>query len=568
MTRFLPLFLFALFISACANVDSSENQADLLIQSGEVFLPSGKTQKLDILIQADTIVALEAPGEHFWTALKTIDASGKFIMPGFIDAHAHFMGVGMNERRVDLLATESWAEILDSIQSRVQNSEAGEWIVGRGWHQEKWTDQAIENVNGFPSNKELSALSPDNPVILVHASGHGLLANQKAMELAGIDKNTPTPEGGEILKNPDGQPIGIFQENAMNLVRSTYEKLMEKRSDEEKAQDWNLEEKLAEQVCFQNGVTSVQIAGTSLDDVRRFKKLEQKGELGVRLYCMLSEEVLRTEAESTLKEFSESLADYKFVQCRSVKGFMDGALGSRGAWMLEPYSDEPNSTGAPVTPIDTLRKSARIAHNVGFQMCIHAIGDRANRTILDIYEDVLDKEELRAVRWRSEHAQHLNPEDISRFADMGVIASMQPIHCTSDAPYVVTRLGEERAENGAYIWRTLLASGVKLAFGTDAPVERIDPLANIYAAVTRQPTSMENPFYPAESVTREEALSIYTQANAYAQFAEAEKGQISEGFLADIIILDKNLLTCEPEEILETNVLYTIVGGEVKYVLN
>lgn len=556
---FTLLFAALMILQAC---DDGTTKADLIISNAEVFLPSGETQKLDIIIEGDKIKALEKTGEHSWTSENVIDANGNFTIPGLNDAHAHFLGVGRNETQVDLLATSSWQEVVGMVAKKATEMEPGEWIVGRGWHQEKWSDTPSKSVNGFPAHDDLSAVSPDNPVMLGHASGHGLIANQKAMELSGVDKNTISPAGGQIVKDDAGNPIGVFQENAMMLIRSEYQKEQDARSAEEKEKDRLEFIRLAEKVCHENGLTSVQIAGISMEDAIAYRDLAAAGELNVRLYCMLSEDVLRTESEEDLRKLMESGKSLEFFKCRSVKAYMDGALGSRGAWLLEDYSDKPGYAGENVTPLDTLRRSAAIAKTLGMQYCTHAIGDRANREILDIYaeKDVADK------RWRIEHAQHLNPDDIPRFAELGVIASMQPIHCTSDAPYVIDRLGEERAEGGAYVWRSILNNNGRLAFGTDAPVERINPFENIYAAVTRQPASMDSPFYPGQKMTRAESINIYTAENAYAEFAEAEKGKIEPGMLADIVVLDRNLLTCAEDDIAGTKVLFTIVGGKVKYI--
>ncbi len=559
------LFLFlilGLLITSCSTSSVPDKSHTMLIQEGNVLMPSGELKKLDILIKGDTIYAYANAGTKQWAADDTINADGNFVMPGFIDAHAHFIGIGKAQMQVNLLGTHTWQGLLDSIAARVKNARPGEWIIGRGWHQEKWTDKPAYSVNGFPSNKELNAVSPDNPVVLVHASGHGLLANEMAMKLAGINANTPSPEGGKILRNNNGLAIGIFQENAMNLIRSVYDSIQDSRSDEQKIQDWLKYVQLAEKVCLKYGVTSLHDAGISLEQAERFKELAQEGELDMRLYSMLSEDELRNQSRSTISTFCQSTDSLAFFTCRSVKGYMDGALGSRGAWLLDDYTDKPGYRGQNVTPVDTLLKSARIAQELGLQMCIHAIGDRANREVLDIYEEIGVSPDA---RWRIEHAQHLNPVDIPRFHKLGIIASMQPIHCTSDAPYVIDRLGVQRAREGAYVWKSLLDSGARLAFGTDAPVEKVDPFANLYAAITRKSPVLDTAFFPEQSVSRQKALKIYTYGNAYAEFAEDEKGSIAVGMLADIVILNKNLLNCDVNEIPDAQVLYTIVGGDLKY---
>ncbi len=390
-----------------------------------------------------------------------------------------------------------------------------------------------------------------------------MIANALAMKLAGIDRNTVAPEGGEILKDEQGEPIGVFQENAQELVSKAQERELANRSPAEREADTIRIIEAAEQDCLSKGVTSFQDAGSSFETIDILKRLAQQGKLGIRLWVMIGE---------NNDALAQSLADYRiidegrnFLTVRAVKRFMDGALGTRGAWMLEPYSDLPSSTGMNTCSVEDLTETARLAIENGFQLCTHAIGDRANREVLNVYESVFrEHPDKTGLRWRIEHAQHLSSADIPRFAKLGVIASMQAIHCTSDAPFVIERLGEKRAAEGAYVWRKLLQSGAVVTNGTDTPVEDVNPIPNFYAAVTRR-TRDGSMFFPDQKVTREEALKAYTVSNAYAAFEEDLKGSLEPGKLADITVLSEDIMTVPEARIPEARVLYTIVGGKVAY---
>lgn len=553
------LFLLTLlFLFACNNEPQTEHQ--LLLKNATAYMPDGTTKSVDILVDDDKITKIEAGIKA--KAAKTIDAEGKFVMPGLIDAHAHFTGIGNSKATLNLLGVDTWAEVVASVKKEVEKAEPGEWIVGRGWHQDKWKDKPSRTVNGNPAHDDLSAISPDNPVLLNHASGHGILVNAKAMELAGVNANTKAPSGGFIVRDENNEPIGVFQENASSLIYSVYGVGQEERTEEERQKDWYKLVDLAEEECLQYGITTLHDAGISFNEAQKFNALAEKGDLDVRLFALLSDyEALRINQE----QFDELKSyDNPYFTCKAIKAYMDGALGSRGAWLLEDYHDKPGYRGENVTPIEKLKQTAEVAAKQGFQVGIHAIGDRGNREVIDVYEQALG-DKIGASRWRIEHAQHLHPDDIARIGELGIIASMQTIHCTSDSPFVEQRLGEKRAEEGAYVWQSLLQNGVHIANGTDSPIERVDPFANLYAAVTRKRVGEDKAFYPAQILTRQQALDSYTKWNAYSAFQEDEKGEIAVGKLADLVILDTNLLTCEPEDILDTKVLYTIIGGEVKY---
>ncbi|MFQ6108634.1 MAG: amidohydrolase [Candidatus Aminicenantales bacterium] len=492
-----------------------------------------------------------------------IDLEGKLAIPGFIDAHAHFTSIGQAKMRLDLTKVRNWDEIVAMVKEAVEKAQLGEWILGRGWHQEKWDKTPEPNVDGLPFHLSLSKVSPDNPVLLTHASGHSSFANAKAMDLAGITNKTPDPEGGEIVRDAKGNPIGVFRETAQGLLRRALSTSLEKRTPEQRKAERRKAVELAIEECLSKGITSVHDAGSSFETIDLFKEFAQEEKLGLRLYVMIrvGNELLK-----------QRLSDYRIIglgnnhlTVRSIKRAIDGALGAHGAWLLEPYSDLRSSVGLNTTPIDDLRETADIAITNEFQLCVHAIGDRGNRETLNIFEEAFKAHpEKKDLRWRIEHAQHLHPNDIPRFGELRVVASMQGIHCTSDGPWVIKRLGEKRAEEGAYVWQKLMKSGAIICNGTDAPVEDVDPIPCFYATVTRR-LKDGTVFYPDQRMSREEALRSYTLNGAYAAFQEDILGSLTPGKLADITILSKDIMSVPEEEILETEVLYTIVGGKILY---
>ena len=401
-------------------------------------------------------------------------------------------------------------------------------------------------------------------MILYHASGHALFANAKAIEMAGVNVETPDPEGGAILRDGNGMPIGVFEERAMYIIHAAYQDYLDSLPQEELDKKWYKAIRLAQQECLENGITSFQDAGSTYEEIDKYKEMAKNGDFDIRLWAMLRH------SYASMKDSMTGLpvvgiGDHHFT-CRAIKSEVDGALGAFGAWLLQAYRDKSGFTGQNTTPIPEVKNIAQLAFDHDMQLCVHAIGDRANRVVLNIYEEIFNTHpDDKNLRWRIEHAQHLDVTDIPRFRQLGVIASMQGIHCTSDAPFVVKRLGEQRSRLGAYPWRSLLDAGVVIANGTDAPVEDVSPIACYYASVTRKRADTGLEFFPEQRMTREEALHSYTLGNAYAGFEEEIKGSLEEGKLADIVILSNNLLTCTDAQILDTKILYTIVGGEVKY---
>lgn len=559
--------LLAALVAFGACAGEPEVQADLILTNGKIVtVDDALPEAQAVAIKDGRILAVGSSADmqaYGGSKTRVVDLAGRLAVPGFIEGHGHFMGLGETQMILDLSTAANWDDIVAMVGAAAQAAQPGQWIQGHGWHQEKWNRVPEPNVDGVPLHAGLSAVSPDNPVILSHASGHAAFANAKAMEVAGVTRTTADPPGGTIVKDASGNPTGLLRENADALVYSVMQREMDARSDEAKWAEFQQQVKLAGANALENGVTSFQDAGENFATIDGMKRLAEEGQLPIRLYVMV-----RFETNDAMRE---RLPAYKmigygddFLTVRSIKRQIDGALGSHGAWLLEPYADLPTSTGLEVEDPADIEETARIAAELGYQLNTHAIGDRANREVLDIYERTFEAQPGTDRRWRVEHAQHLNPADIPRFAEMGVIAAMQGIHCTSDAPWVLKRLGPERAESGAYMWRSLIDSGAIIGNGTDVPVERISPIASFTASVVRKDLE-GNDFYPAQKMTRMEALRSYTLNNAYAAFEEDLKGSITPGKLADITILDRDLMTVPDEELSGTRVDMTILGGRVAF---
>ncbi|MCD6193526.1 MAG: amidohydrolase [Candidatus Aminicenantes bacterium 4484_214] len=563
----VSFFLIGIFLVFNLGCQKKMEEADLAFINGQIVTMDEKTpEAAAVAVRDGVIIAVgsrEEINHYISDRTEVIDLEGKTLIPGFIDSHAHFMGIGRSKLTLDLRSCRSWGEIVEKVKKAVAQARPGEWILGRGWHQEKWQATPQPNIDGLPFHHQLSAVSPDNPVFLTHASGHSAIANARAMELAGVTSKTPDPEGGEIVRDKRGQPIGVFRETAQGLISRAYARDQAKKSPEERIRELEKIALLAAEECVAKGVTCVHDPGVSFETIDLYKRLIDEGRLKIRLYVMINESNDRL-AQRIDEYRLEGYGQYHLT-VRAIKRFMDGALGAHGAWLLEPYTDLPTSTGFNTTPLETIRQTALLAIENDWQLCIHAIGDRANREVLNIYEEVFKTHpEKKDLRWRIEHAQHLHPEDIPRFAQLGVIASMQGIHCTSDGPWVTKRLGAKRAAEGAYVWRKLLDSGALICNGTDAPVEDVDPIKCFYASVTRR-LDDGSFFYPDQAMTREEALRSYTLNGALASFQEKILGSITPGKLADFVVLSQNILTCPDDQILQTEVLMTFIGGKLVY---
>ena len=548
---------------------SSAPKADLVIHNGTIYTmnPQQPTAGL-IAVKNGKITfvgaAADAP-DWVESSVHTLDLNGRTLTPGFIDAHAHFMGLGWAKLSLNLADTKSYDEIVAKVAEAVKATPEGEWILGRGWHQNKWDSLPAEMVRGFQVHDALSAVSPNHPVFLWHASGHAAIANAKAMEIAGITPASELSGDGEVIKDDAGNPTGIFTEVAMDLINSHIPQStpeMNRRKLE-----------LATQEALSNGITTFHDAGADSLEIELYKMMADNHQLGVRLWVMLSSWKNGKFLDDFLDEcFANGpLVGYgnNFLTVRSVKLYADGALGSRGAWLLKEYSDRHHHFGNAVISMDKIGEMAAKALNGGFQICTHAIGDRANREVLDQYEKAFaaNPEKAQNSRFRIEHAQHLTEEDIPRFAQLGVIPAMQAIHMSSDRPWAIDRLGQERIDEGAYVWRKLLDSGAKIANGTDAPVEPLTPIACFYAAVSRKTLDGHPPggFEPSQKMTREEALRSYTLDAAYAGFEEEIKGSIAVGKLADFTVFSQDIMTVPEEELLNTAVDFTIVDGKIAF---
>ena len=535
--------------------------ADLVLRNGKVVTmnPSAPTAQA-IAVRGDKVAALGTDREaQTWIGpqTKVIDLHGMLAIPGFIEGHGHFTGVGEFRLGLDLREAGTWDDIVAQVARAAKQAKPGEWIVGRGWHQSKWSRVPEPNVEGFPLHLSLDKVSPNNPVMLTHASGHASFVNAKAMEAAGITRDTPDPPGGEILKDKQGDPTGLLRERASGLVSGVYGRWHDDNLDLRKVVNLAIDESLSK------GITTFEDAGSPFTTVDFLKRMADSHELRMRIWMMLR--MPNEQLGPKLDSYRMIGAGGNFLTVRAIKRQIDGALGSRGAWLLEPYTDKPDSAGLNTEDPADIRRTAELAIAHGYQLCVHAIGDRANREVLDIYEQVFrehpDKKDL---RWRIEHAQHINTADIPRFGKMGVIAAMQGIHCTSDAPYVLLRLGAKRAEEGAYVWQKLMKSGAIVGNGTDAPVEDVSPLASFYASVSRK-LKDGTVFYGDQRMSREEALRSYTWNNAYAAFEENLKGSLASGKLADITVLSRDIMTIPEDEIPATDVVYTIVGGKIAF---
>lgn len=541
--------------------------ATLVLRNGKVVTVDPAIPEAQaVAVRGDRIAAVgsnDAIQRYIGPATQVIDLKGQLAIPGLIESHGHFMGLGQSKMTLDLMDVKSWDEIVQMVAAAAKQARPGDWILGRGWHQEKWTSVPQPNVEGFPFHDALSKVSPNNPVLLTHASGHATFVNAAAMAAANITPATVNPSGGEILKDAGGRPIGLLRETASGLANRALEAWRAKKTADERDADATRQIELAAKAAIEAGVTTFHDAGSNFATIDLFKRAAAEGRLPVRLWVMVRDS--NDNIRAKLPQYKAVGLNDNHLTIAAIKVVADGALGSRGAWMLEPYSDSPSSVGLPTTPTETIAETARLALDNGVQLCTHCIGDRANREVLNIYERAMKtRPDLKDLRWRIEHAQHISAADIPRFGQLGVIAAMQGIHATSDAPYVLARLGAKRAEEGAYPWQKLMKTGAVIANGTDVPVERIDPMANFYATVTRK-TKDGKVFFGDQKMSRAEALKSYTWNGAFAAKEDSLKGSLTAGKLADITVLSKDIMTVPDEEIPTTTVSYTIVGGKVLY---
>lgn len=555
--------LFVLVTIAWAAAPAASQPADLVFTNGRIVTVDAELPEAEALaVVGDRIAAVGRAAEiERWISAGTtvIDLGGKLAIPGFVEGHAHFLGVGDAKMQLDLNRVASWDEIIELVSGAVRTTPPGTLIRGRGWHQSKWDSVPEPNVLGVPTYRALSAVSPDHPVVLTHASGHAVFANARAMEMSGVDRDTPDPSGGEVVRDAYGEPIGMFRETASSLLGPAYAQAV--------PPSMRRQAELAARECVAKGITTFQDAGSSFAAIDLFKEMVDEGAMPLRMWVMLRESNARLAARMNDYRFID-YADHRLT-VRAVKRMIDGALGPHGAWLLAPYADLPSSEGLNTSDPAMIEETAALCAKNGFQLCVHAIGDRANREVLDLFERTFLAHPAASAeeadrRWRVEHAQHLNPDDIPRFGALGVVASMQAVHCTSDAVFVPERLGDERSREGAYVWRSLLDSGAVVCNGTDAPVEDVDPLPSFAATVSRK-VKDGSIFFPEQCLTREEALASYTLAGAWAAFLEHDRGSLTVGKLADVVVLSRDILRCPADEIEDAEVLMTFVGGKLVF---
>jgi len=526
---------------------------NFLLHHAKIYTLNHQYPQVDAMaIRAGRIVAIGSSKQLMrqFPKLRKIDAGGKTVIPGLIDAHAHLMGLGESLLAANLVGTTSKAEIIQRLKDFAGKQTEGEWVLGRGWDQNDWDEKT------FPSAKDLDAAFPNKPVWLVRIDGHAGWGNTAALRRLGeAPEKTVEPAGGKIFRDDKGWPTGIFIDNAMNLIEMRIPQPTESMLDRAL--------QLAIQNCISLGLTGVHDAGTSLTTLERYKKAIHQNKFDLRVYAM---------ADGPLGAFEHlrkngPLMNYRHkLTMRSVKLYMDGALGSRGAALLEDYSDDTGNQGLLLTQENYFREIVQKAVQAGIQVNTHAIGDRANRIVLSVYEEAQALRSTKDLRNRVEHAQIVALTDVPRFAKSGIIASMQPTHATSDMPWAQDRVGPERIKGG-YVWQAMLKSGARLALGSDFPVELVNPMLGFYAAITRQDAhgQPKDGWFPDQILSRTEALRGFTLDAAYAAFQEKELGSLEVGKWADFVVLDRDIMTVPAIEVLETKVLETWIGGKRVY---
>ncbi len=531
------------------------NGASLVLRHGTVYTVDEETPRAEgVAIRQDRIVFVGSDEElEAWIGPGTqvIDLRGRTVVPGLIDSHVHMEWYGRYQEELSLYGTRSYDEVLERVRARLEDAPAGAWVIGHGWDQTDWEGSAL------PSHERLSAISPQNPVWLLRDGGHSWLANERAMALAGISGETPDPEGGEILRDPaTGRPTGIFVDRAAELITQH----IPPRSRDDTAR--HILDAVDDAVSV--GLTGVHDAGISYETIEIYRDLAHQGRLKLRVYAMLGGN------ELYLDDYFQhppliGMADHHFTM-RSIKLAIDGAMGSRGALLFEDYSDRPGHRGTLLREPGLIETIAADALQRGFQVNVHAIGDRGTHLVLDAFEQALAEHPKNDHRFRIEHVQLVSLDDIPRFKQLGVIASMQQTHATSDMDWAEDRVGAGRLP-GNYAWRKILDSGAVLAGGSDIPIESINPLYSLYAAVTRQSPEGLPPggWTPAERMTREEALKSFTIWAAHAAFEEEIKGSITPGKLADLVVFSRDIMRIPPKDLLTTKAVMTLVGGEIVY---
>ncbi|MEA1996627.1 MAG: amidohydrolase [Gemmatimonadota bacterium] len=552
LIKSLPL-LSLILLAACAG---KKPAADLVLKNGLIVtIDHDNPRAQAVAVAGNTIIAVGSnreieryirPG-----GTEVIDLQGKMVCPGFNDAHIHFISSGSALDKINLVGITSYEQMKEKVAAWAGRARPGEWIEGRGW------DQTLIEGNEWPTKEILDEAAPDNPVILRRVDGHSALVNSLVLEKSGITRDTPDPEGGTIVRDPaTGEPTGIVKEKAVGLIKIPTIAPEEKKRKDRKYLVLALEQ------AKELGITSIQqmVGGAEL-----FEEFQQSGKLTLRVYLCAR----LTDDPETLREYRETMERYKeypLIKFGGLKAFIDGTLGSQTAALFEPFSDNPATSGLLMMPAGELDKKVLAADKEGFQICVHAIGTRGNHLVLNAYQKAAEVNGKRESRHRIEHTQILIKDDLPRFRELGVVASMQPTHCITDRKYAEKRLGRERCRY-AYAWKSILISGGRIAFGTDCPVEPMDPMEGLYAAVSRKDRAGEEGegWFPEEKLTMEQAIELYTLGSAYASFEENIKGSIEPGKLADMVVLSNNLLETPENEIMKTRVLFTIFNGRVIY---
>jgi len=574
--KYFLTFLVLLAIISLVMVKITPQTADTVFFNGVVYtMDDANSVEEAFAVRGDKIVGVgtNATIARRFKARNSVDLNGRTVFPGFIDSHGHFFSLGIARMTVDLSGSSSENEAVERVRIRVEKSKPGQWIRGRGWDQNDW------RTRQFPARKTLDRISPKNPVYLIRVDGHAIWVNTLALQAAGVGRNTQDPPGGRIIRNSRGDPTGVLVDNAIPLVQD----YLPPMSDSEAVEAMNI----AAQECVKDGLTTVHDMGIDSTEFALYKELIGEGRLPLRIYAAVGgvgELWTQFLKEGPLIGYGDN-----HLTVRSLKMYMDGALGSRGAALIEPYSDDPGNRGLTVSSEELIRSATVDALEHGFQVCTHAIGDRANDIVLRVYSSALQEVPVRDCRLRIEHAQVLDPSDIPKFNEYGIIPSMQPTHATSDMYWAEARLGPKRIRF-AYAWRSLLDTGVMIPGGSDFPVENPNPIWGMYAAVTRKDkegrprdaedgrkyfqfsnegmtdtAAFDNGWYPAQKMTRIEALRSFTTWGAWAAFEENLKGSLQTGKLADFVVLSLDIAKVPDNELLNARVLSTYVGGKEVY---
>jgi len=557
-------FLFYITCIVLFQCGPPHPKADMVIFNAQIYTNKKEEPKAEAIAIKDGIITYlgNNVNANNWVDDSTtvLDINGKTLIPGFIEGHGHLMELGYMLQNIDLSGTQNYSEVIDLVKAKAKTKKTGDWIIGKGWHQDKWDSSYYTRVSDFPIHDSLSFYTPDNPVILYHSSNHLILVNQRAMDLAGISSNSyPEVKGGEVIMDIENKLTGVFNENAIKLITQH----IPEPDDKIKIEALNL----AIEECLKNGITSFHDGGVNHQTINLYESFLKNDMLSIRLYVMLNGQ-------------DQQLLDYWFekgpsiglgngyLTVRSVKLYADGALDSRGALLHEAYSDADSLYGYRVQTLEDILKTSTESYNAGFQVATHCIGDRANNEVLDLYEIILKSDTTKEnPRFRIEHAQHVSKEDIARFGKLGIIPSMRAIHMSSDRPWAIDRLGKHRIEEGAYAWRDLIDSDAVVMNGTDVPVEPINPIANFYASITRKTLkgTPKDGYEPRQKMTREEALIAYTKNNAFGAFEEDVKGSIEKGKYADFTVLSQDIMKVSEDKILNTEIEYTIINGKIEY---